>query len=293
MKRIFAFLIIIPYLTLTIVYANGNTEHSKTKSRLSDRQRYEKYVQTPMSLASCAITAGEVKFKVSVWQDKNANPTSYDCQMKFLRWPSVEYYLPQITLTIGDSMCITMNNDSVYTTNLKTQASTVGNLKTGIQYLEENQFVAFYAYWYNLAGQVSHVNIVKNKDKNLVSTSFEILDADETQYAISGAGQYEISYQENTTKDEVFLQTYTYEPTKRWSEKYGFEKITCQLNDVNLQANPLEWDKLSKQEKYATIVMLKSVVRLYMCNSKNYDNAMETCNLLIEGVKNAQLPQLK
>lgn len=290
MKQIFVFLLLV--LSLTTIYANGNKESSQTRSRIGNRQRYEKYVQTPMSLASCAITAGEVKFKLSVWQDKNANATSYDCQMKFSRWPSFDHYLPQLMLTIGDSMQITLNNDSIYMLDMKTQAMTIGDLKSGLQYLEKNQFVAFYAYWYNLAGQVANTAVQKTNEKNIVSTSFEILDADETQYAISGAGKYAKTYQQGKTQSEMLLQKYTYEPTKRWCEKSGFEKITCELNNVSLQKSPADWDNLSDKEKYATCIMLQSVVRLYRCNSRTYNDVISTCNMLIDGLKDVHLSQL-
>lgn len=289
MNKVLTILVII--LGLSSTFAN---ENKQKKSRMIDRFRYEKYIDKPLKEASYDISSGTIKFKLSLWQDKTAQPKEYNCQMEFSRWPNYDCLLPQIALTIEDSIQVIMEKDSIYIFDSHKNKIKSGGFIDACDFLTKNQFISFYAYWYEFVyGTVANTNIVK--DKNFISTHFEVLDGNKKKSSLNHTGIYNINYHINTYFNTPLLQKYTYEPSAKIKDKYNCEKIQYEL--IAFTPNDLltTWAKEDKDKKRTVIILFKSFTRLHtICNSRTYHETITGCNdmiLLVFGEN--QYPKLR
>lgn len=224
-------------LVLFLAGAQANNYDNTVSKGKHDTKRYVKYVISPLMEFSSDIAYGTLHFQMSVFKNKGEKPHIYNCTLEFSRWPNVASALPSIVLTIGDTLLYVTDRDSLYVFDLTTKKQTVGDFKAALNFICENQFISFYAYYYSLSGKAENVSVVK--EKQFVSSEFEFYPNSEN--GNGNKGYHQFVYQPATN----LLSKYIYEP----STGSDFERIECELIDFQRSISPSalrEWVALMK-----------------------------------------------
>ncbi len=274
-KIIILFVVLI--FSFGCVFANEHKEDKfvskETKYKKSDRKRYRKYVSRPLKEFSSEIISGTLDFQMSLWMNSEEKSRIYNCTLEFSRFPAVGSALPSMVFTVGDSLRYVTSGDSLYIYDLATGVHTVDSFKTAMNTLIfGNQFLSFYAYWYSLCGEVVNMSVIKKGE--FISSEFEVLPADETQYCITGAGNYQFVYH----AESGLLHQYCYRPADIWKEKYGYEKIECEL--INYKSGNASYALLDTKKNSRSF--LDSEIQMYIlyyCKGLGtYKKMIDCCN---------------
>ena len=225
MKNILFSIVSILFFASTM-YANNKINNEPKKDK--DMKLYKKHVYSPLKEASSKITYGKLTFQMSIFKNKEEKPLTYNCTLEFSRWPVIGSALPSMTLSIGDTLLYVTDKDSLFVFDLITNTHTTGDFKTAMDFIYENQFISFYAYYYSLAGKAKNVSVVK--EGQFVSCKFDFSPTLENIQK----GYYNFVYDPKTN----LLRKYTFETTGISKEKSDFERIECEL--IHFQNSELE-----------------------------------------------------
>ncbi|MDR1459912.1 MAG: hypothetical protein LBI60_06830 [Bacteroidales bacterium] len=228
-------------LLFTNVQAKEFSEENKTyiytKKMAKDTRHYSKYVYAPLEKFSSEITSGTLSFRMSITKNEGEAPLVYNCNVEFSRWPATGTVLPSMVLSVNDSLLYVIHDYKLYTFDLITGDTTIGDIKAATSFVWDNPFLSFYTYWYNLGGKVDNVSIVK--EGNTVFSTFEVVLAQEAD----NTGYYQLAFQPK----KGLLTKYAYKPAGK--EKFDFYNMECELIEYHRSISPvalMKWMYLIK-----------------------------------------------
>ena len=227
MKRITLYLLLICFVNSHLSFSQQReciTANASSASK-SLKNKYMKNVYKPLLNGSASFSYGRIEFTETLHYKSNPTPYVKHCIMDFVKIPNSGSVLPFICLTVNeDSVQYVSNRDSLYIINHKNKTVMIKDFKETYQFLMNNPFLSFYAYWIAMYGPVQE-DFTLTYSKDTVFSAFtvpQLMDGDKPR---NQSGYYQYIYHK---KNKLLFQE-LYQPCDEWAEKLNFVKREYRL----------------------------------------------------------------
>lgn len=268
---------------LSAIFAVGvlfGMSYGQTSPHKVSKQKYNiysKYVAEPLEQNSFNIYSGIVNFNMTIWNSSTNMPAKYNCKMSFTRWPLNNCVLPNMDLSIGDSVRYVIQSDTFLKYDLKTSVCETGSFKEALQLLYFNPFIGFYVQWFECIGDVTDIRI--HKTNELLYADFTFGEGRISESFVQKAGEYSLIY--NNTKEHL-LKQFAYTPMDNLQNDCGFAKIQYELVSYQSGEEVPSWNMLSQKNKKGIALFFRIEQRMALLPARSKNDIVKSMNASID-----------